>query len=46
MPQEPWHSGMGAKQDCVIQLNAGKCTPMQVIKQPEYGRNTKTQLQK
>ena len=38
MPQEPWHPGKGAKPDRVIQLDLGKCAPMQVIKQPEHGR--------
>ena len=35
MSQEPWHPGKGAKPDCIIQSTAGKCAPMQIIKQPE-----------
>ena len=46
MPQEPWHPGKGAKQDRVIQVNCGKCAPMQVTKQPERGRTSTTVEQK
>ena len=46
MPQEPWHPGKGAKPDHVIQLIAGNCAPMQVIKQPEHGRTSTTDKQK
>ena len=46
MPQEPWHPGKGAKLDHVIQSTAGKCRSMQVIKQPEHGRDLTTEEQK
>ena len=46
MPQEPLHRGKGAKPDRVIQSIAGKCTSMQVIKQPEHGRTSTTVEQK
>ena len=39
-------SWKGAKQNCIIQLNMGKCTPMQVIKQPEHERTSTTKEQK
>ena len=45
MPQKPWHSRKGAKPNRVIQLNCGKCTPTQVIKQPEHGRTSATEEQ-
>ena len=46
MSQEPWHPRKGAKLDCIIQLNSGKCAPMQVIKQPEHGRTLTTEDKK
>ena len=46
MPQEPQHPGKDAKPDCVIQLNCEKCAPIQVIKQPEHERTSKTKEQK
>ena len=46
MPQEACHSGMGSKPDHVIQLNCGKCTPMQVIKQPGHARISTIEEQK
>ena len=46
MPQEPWHSGKGAKADLIALSNStvGKCTPMQVIKQPENLGNCTTKV--
>ena len=46
MPREHRHPGKGAKLDCAIQLNYGKCTPMQVIKQSEHGRTSTAKEQK
>ena len=47
MPQEPWHPGKGAKLDRIIgNSTAGKCAPMQVIKQPEHGRTSTTEEEK
>ena len=43
IPQEPWHPGKDAKPDHVIQSTAGKCAPMQVVKQPEHGRTSTTE---
>ena len=46
MPQEPQHPGKCVKPDHAIQLNCGKCTAMQVTKQPEQGRTSTTKEQK
>ena len=46
MPQEPWHPGNDAKLDHIIQSAAGKCTAMQVVKQPKHGRTSTTEEQK
>ena len=46
MPHEPWLPGKGAKPDRVIDSTAGKCAPMQVVKQPEHGTTSTTKKQK
>ena len=38
--------GKDAKPDRVSNSTAGKCAPMQVIKQPEHGRTSTTEEQK
>ena len=46
MPQEHWHPGKGAKRITLSNSTAGKCTPMQIIKQPEPERTSRTEEQK
>ena len=46
MAQELWHPGKSTKLDRVIQSTARKCTPMEVLKQPEHGRVWTTEEQK
>ena len=43
MPQEPWHPGIGAQLDHVIQLTVGKCAPMQVLKTTRTWENFSNQ---
>ena len=45
IPQEPCNPRKGAKPDYIIQSTMGKCAPMQVVKQPEHGRNSTTEEQ-
>ena len=40
-PEESWDSGKGANRITLFNSTAGKCTPMQVIKQTEHGRTSK-----
>ena len=45
MPQESWHPGRVLNWLALSNSTAGKCTPMQVIKQLEHGRTSTTKKQ-
>ena len=46
MPQEPWILERVPNRITLSNSTAGKCAPMQVIKQPEHGRTSTTEEQK
>ena len=46
LSQEASYPGKGAKPDCISNLTVGKCTPMQVVKQPEHGKTSITEEEK